>query len=75
MNARGSTPLRLVRLDAPQELRRHFKAAARLRILFRGVSDIELTAFTFEVVDGVAPITMSQPERCNPFDGHFAAEF
>ena len=36
---------------------------------------MELTAFTFEVVDQVAHITMNQPERGNPIDQTFAAEF
>jgi 2-(1,2-epoxy-1,2-dihydrophenyl)acetyl-CoA isomerase len=36
---------------------------------------MQLTAFTFEVVDGVAHITMNQPERGNPIDQTFAAEF
>jgi 2-(1,2-epoxy-1,2-dihydrophenyl)acetyl-CoA isomerase len=36
---------------------------------------VELAAFTFEVVDGVAHITMNQPERGNPIDQTFAAEF
>jgi 2-(1,2-epoxy-1,2-dihydrophenyl)acetyl-CoA isomerase len=36
---------------------------------------MELTAFAFEIVDGVAHITMNQPERGNPIDERFAAEF
>jgi 2-(1,2-epoxy-1,2-dihydrophenyl)acetyl-CoA isomerase len=36
---------------------------------------MELTAFSFEVVDGVAHITMNQPDRGNPFDEAFAADF
>jgi 2-(1,2-epoxy-1,2-dihydrophenyl)acetyl-CoA isomerase len=36
---------------------------------------MDLTAFAFEVVDGVAHITMNQPERGNPFDDRFAADF
>jgi 2-(1,2-epoxy-1,2-dihydrophenyl)acetyl-CoA isomerase len=36
---------------------------------------MELTAFAFEVVDGVAHVTMNQPERGNPFDQDFAADF
>jgi 2-(1,2-epoxy-1,2-dihydrophenyl)acetyl-CoA isomerase len=36
---------------------------------------MELTAFAFEVVDGVAHITMNQPERGNPLDEGFAVEF
>jgi 2-(1,2-epoxy-1,2-dihydrophenyl)acetyl-CoA isomerase len=36
---------------------------------------MELTAFAFEVKDGVAHITLNQPERGNPFDERFALEF
>ncbi len=36
---------------------------------------MELTAFAFEIIDGVAHITMNQPERGNPIDERFAAEF
>jgi 2-(1,2-epoxy-1,2-dihydrophenyl)acetyl-CoA isomerase len=36
---------------------------------------MELTAFAFEVLDGVAHITMNQPERGNPLDERFGAEF
>ena len=36
---------------------------------------MELKAFSFEVKDGVAHITMNQPERGNPFDQRFADEF
>jgi 2-(1,2-epoxy-1,2-dihydrophenyl)acetyl-CoA isomerase len=36
---------------------------------------MELSAFTFEVKQGVAHITMNQPERGNPLDGRFAEEF
>jgi len=36
---------------------------------------MQLTAFAFEIVDGVAHITMNQPERGNPFDQRFADEF
>jgi 2-(1,2-epoxy-1,2-dihydrophenyl)acetyl-CoA isomerase len=36
---------------------------------------MELTAFAFEIKDGVAHITMNQPERGNPFDRRFAEEF
>jgi 2-(1,2-epoxy-1,2-dihydrophenyl)acetyl-CoA isomerase len=36
---------------------------------------MELTAFAFEIKDGVAHITMSQSERGNPFDQSFADEF
>lgn len=36
---------------------------------------MELTAFAFEIVEGVAHITMNQPERGNPIDERFAAEF
>jgi len=36
---------------------------------------MELTAFAFEVKDGVAHITLNQPERGNPFDQRFAEEF
>jgi 2-(1,2-epoxy-1,2-dihydrophenyl)acetyl-CoA isomerase len=36
---------------------------------------MELTAFAFEIVDGVAHITMNQPDRGNPIDDRFAAEF
>ena len=36
---------------------------------------MELTAFAFEIKDGVAHITMNQPERGNPFDSRFAEEF
>ena len=38
-------------------------------------SVMELTAFSFDVADGVAHITMNQPERGNPIDQIFAAEF
>jgi 2-(1,2-epoxy-1,2-dihydrophenyl)acetyl-CoA isomerase len=36
---------------------------------------MELTAFAFEIKDGVGHITMNQPERGNPFDRRFAEEF
>ena len=36
---------------------------------------MDLTAFAFEIKDGVAHITMNQPERGNPIDARFAAEF
>jgi 2-(1,2-epoxy-1,2-dihydrophenyl)acetyl-CoA isomerase len=36
---------------------------------------MELTAFAFDIKDGVARITMNQPERGNPFDQRFAEEF
>jgi 2-(1,2-epoxy-1,2-dihydrophenyl)acetyl-CoA isomerase len=36
---------------------------------------MELTAFAFKIKDGVAHITMNQPERGNPFDRRFAEEF
>jgi 2-(1,2-epoxy-1,2-dihydrophenyl)acetyl-CoA isomerase len=36
---------------------------------------MELTAFTFEVVDSVGHITMSASERGNPIDERFAEEF
>jgi len=36
---------------------------------------MELTAFALEITDGVAHITMNQPERGNPFDRRFAEEF
>jgi enoyl-CoA hydratase/carnithine racemase len=36
---------------------------------------MELTAFAFEVLDGVAHLTMAQAERGNPFDERFAEEF
>ena len=36
---------------------------------------MELTAFAFEIKDGVAHITLNQPERGNPFDAAFAEEF
>jgi 2-(1,2-epoxy-1,2-dihydrophenyl)acetyl-CoA isomerase len=36
---------------------------------------MDLTAFTFEIKEGVAHITMSQPDRGNPFDERFAEEF
>lgn len=36
---------------------------------------MELTAFTFEIDDAVAHITLNQPERGNPFDRRFCAEF
>jgi 2-(1,2-epoxy-1,2-dihydrophenyl)acetyl-CoA isomerase len=36
---------------------------------------MELTAFAFEIKDGVAHVTMNQPERGNPFDQRFAEEF
>lgn len=36
---------------------------------------MELTAFSLEIQDGVAHITMNQPERGNPFDQRFAEEF
>jgi len=36
---------------------------------------MELTAFAFEIKDGVAHITMNQPERGNPIDPRFAEEF
>jgi 2-(1,2-epoxy-1,2-dihydrophenyl)acetyl-CoA isomerase len=36
---------------------------------------MELTAFAFEVLDGVAHITMNQPERGNPLDERFGVEF
>lgn len=36
---------------------------------------MELKAFAFEVKDGVARITLNQPERGNPFDRRFAEEF
>src|SRR6202008_3152593 len=35
----------------------------------------ELSAFAFEIKDGVAHITMNQPERGNPLDRRFAEEF
>jgi 2-(1,2-epoxy-1,2-dihydrophenyl)acetyl-CoA isomerase len=36
---------------------------------------MELTAFAFEIVDGVAHITMNQADRGNPIDERFALEF
>jgi 2-(1,2-epoxy-1,2-dihydrophenyl)acetyl-CoA isomerase len=36
---------------------------------------MELTAFAFEIREGVAHITLNQPERGNPFDRRFAEEF
>ena len=36
---------------------------------------MELTAFAFKIKDGVARITMNQPDRGNPLDSHFAQEF
>ena len=36
---------------------------------------MELTAFAFEIKEGVAQITLNQPERGNPFDRRFAEEF
>lgn len=36
---------------------------------------MDLTAFTYELRDGVAHITLNQPERGNPIDARFAAEF
>ena len=36
---------------------------------------MDLTAFAFEIKDGVAHITMNQPERGNPIDARFGAEF
>jgi 2-(1,2-epoxy-1,2-dihydrophenyl)acetyl-CoA isomerase len=36
---------------------------------------MKLTAFAFELSDGIAHITMNQPERGNPIDEHFAEEF
>ncbi len=36
---------------------------------------MELTAFAFEIKQGVAHITLNQPERGNPFDRRFAEEF
>ena len=36
---------------------------------------MELTAFAFEIKEGVAHITLNQPERGNPFDRRFAEEF
>jgi 2-(1,2-epoxy-1,2-dihydrophenyl)acetyl-CoA isomerase len=36
---------------------------------------MELTAFALEITDGVAHITMNQPERGNPLDRRFAEEF
>jgi len=36
---------------------------------------MELTAFALKIEHGVARITMSQPERGNPFDRRFAEEF
>ena len=36
---------------------------------------MELTAFAFKIKDGVAHITMNQPERGNPLDSRFAEEF
>jgi 2-(1,2-epoxy-1,2-dihydrophenyl)acetyl-CoA isomerase len=36
---------------------------------------MELTAFAFEVLDGVAHLTMNQADRGNPFDDRFAEEF
>ncbi|MEH2477914.1 2-(1,2-epoxy-1,2-dihydrophenyl)acetyl-CoA isomerase [Nitrobacteraceae bacterium AZCC 2146] len=36
---------------------------------------MKLTAFAFEIRDGVAHITLDQAERGNPFDRQFAAEF
>jgi 2-(1,2-epoxy-1,2-dihydrophenyl)acetyl-CoA isomerase len=35
---------------------------------------VHLTAFDFEVTDGVAHITMSQADRGNPLDGQFAED-
>lgn len=35
---------------------------------------MDLLSFKFEVTDGVARITLNQPERGNPFDRRFAAE-
>jgi len=36
---------------------------------------MDLTAFAFEIKDGVAHIMMNQPERGNPIDARFGAEF
>ena len=36
---------------------------------------MDLTAFTFEIKEGVAHVTLSQSERGNPFDERFAEEF
>ena len=36
---------------------------------------MELTAFAFKIKDGVAHITMNQPDRGNPLDSRFAEEF
>jgi len=36
---------------------------------------MELKAFAFEIKDGVARITLNQPERGNPLDRRFAEEF
>jgi 2-(1,2-epoxy-1,2-dihydrophenyl)acetyl-CoA isomerase len=36
---------------------------------------MDLTAFALEIKEGVAHITMNQPERGNPFDTRFAEEF
>ena len=48
-------------------------AASWSYILGRGPANMELTAFGFEVVDAAAH--MNQPERGNPFDERFAADF
>ncbi len=36
---------------------------------------MDLSAFTFENIGDVAHIVMNQPERGNPIDEQFAAEF
>ena len=36
---------------------------------------MDLTAFAFEVIDGVAHLTLNQPERGNPIDERFGEEF
>ena len=36
---------------------------------------MELTAFAFEIKDGVAHVTMNQADRGNPLDSRFAKEF
>lgn len=36
---------------------------------------MELASFSFEITDGVGHITLDQPDRGNPFDRRFCAEF
>ena len=57
----------------PRQISTGLLRPARLHISTgRGVAKMELTAFAFEVLDGVAHITMNQPERGNPLDERFA---